>query len=78
MSIDLVVGGDHEKGSFRASININENFTSGRKITRIYRIEHVQCNNYNGNIIGNTVMEPIGYRINNICAGGFIGWTHEG
>ena len=39
--IDLVIGGDHGKGAFRESININENFTTGRKITRIFWLSDV-------------------------------------
>ena len=29
MSIDLVIGGDHGKGSFRAIINLNKNVHKG-------------------------------------------------
>ena len=36
MSIDLVIGGDHGKGAFIASINLNANFTSGRNITTLF------------------------------------------
>ena len=36
MSIDLVIGGDHGKGAFRANIKINAKFTLGRNITRIF------------------------------------------
>ena len=73
MSIDLVIVRDHGKGSFRASININANFTSGRNITRVFRLEHVQCKKDNGDIMGNIVMDLIGDRLKNICAGRFIG-----
>ena len=78
MSIDLVIGGDHGKEEFRSSININAIFTSGRNITIIFRLAHIQCKKDNGDILGNTVMASIGYRLNNICAGRFLGWTHEG
>ena len=78
MSIDLVIGRDHGKGAFRASININAKFTSGRNITIIFRIAHVQRKKKNGLVLGNTVVDPIGDRLNNICSGIFLGWTHEG
>ena len=78
MSIDLVIGGDHGKGAFRASIKINANFASGRNIIRIFRIAHVQCKKENCDILGSTVMAPIADRRKNICAGRFLGWTHEG
>ena len=73
MSIDLVIGGDHGKGAFRASIKINEKNTIGRNITIIFRLAHVQCKKENGDIMGNTFMDPIGYRLKNICAGHFLG-----
>ena len=57
MSIDLVPGGDHGKGSFRASININAKIISGKNITRIFRLAHSQCKKYNGEIMGNTVID---------------------
>ena len=41
MSIDLVIGGDHGKGAFIASININAGFTPGRNITRTFRLVHL-------------------------------------
>ena len=75
MSIDLVIGRDHGKGAFRASIKIYDKFTLGRNTTRIFRLAHVQCKNYNGGIMGNTFMYPIWYRIKNICAVCFLGWT---
>ena len=78
MSIDLVIGGDHGKGAFRAIININAKFTSGRNTTRIFRLAHVQCKKDNCENMGNTVMAPIGDRLKNICAGRFLGGTHEG
>ena len=59
MSIDLVIGGDHGKAAFIVSINIKANFTPGRNITIIFSLAHVQCRNYNGDIIGNKVMSPI-------------------
>ena len=40
VSIDLVIGRDHGKGSFIASITINVRFTSGRNITKIFRLAH--------------------------------------
>ena len=78
MSIDIVIGGDHGKVEFRASMNIIAKFTSGRNITRISRLAHVQCKKNNGEILGNIVMYQIGERINNIFSGRFLGWTHEG
>ena len=53
-------------------------YTSGRNTDTILRPEHVQCKEDNHKILGNTVMAPIGYRIKNIYAGQFFGWTHEG
>ena len=78
MSIDLVLGGNHGKGAFREIIKINAKFTSGRNITIIFGLAHVQCKKDNGDIMGNIVMAPIGERLKNICAGRFLGWTHEG
>ena len=78
MSIDLVIGRDHGKGAFRAIIDINAKFTSGSHIPRIFRLAHVQCKKDNYEIMGNTVIAPIGSRLNNIYAGCFLGWTHEG
>ena len=78
MSIDLVIDGDYGKGEFRAIININTKLIPGRNITIISRLAHVQCRKDNDEITGNTVMAPIGDRLNNICAGNFLGWTHEG
>ena len=78
MSIDLVIGGNHGKGAFRASIKINARFTPGRNITIIFRLTHVQCKKENGEIMGNPVMDPVGDRLKNICAWHFLGWTHEG
>ena len=78
MSIDLVIGGDHGKGEFIASININAKFTPERNITRIFRLTNVQCKKDNGEILGNTVVNSIGYRLKNFCAGLFLGWIHEG
>ena len=46
--------------------------------TRIFMIVHVQCEKDNGEILGNTFMASIGYRIKNIFYGLFLGWTHEG
>ena len=60
MSIDLVIGGYYGKESFRAIININAKFTSGRNITRIFRLAHVHCKKDNGEIMGNTFTSPIG------------------
>ena len=74
---DLVIDGDHRKGAFRASININTKFTSVSKITRIFRLAHIQCKKDNGEILGNVFMDPIGYRLKHICAGHFLFWTHE-
>ena len=78
MSIDLVIGGDHGKGVLRASIKSNAKFTSGINITRIFKLAHFQCKKNNGDIMGNTLIFPIGYRLNNICNGQFLGWTNEG
>ena len=78
MPIVLVIFGYHGNGAFRAIINLNTKFSTGINITRIFRLAHVQCKKNNGYIMWNTVMEPIGYMINNICAGIFIGLTHEG
>ena len=78
MSIDLVIGGDHGNGVFRVSINTNAKFTSGRNITRIFRLAHVYCKKDNGDIMGNKIMAPIGDKLKNICAGSFLGWTNEG
>ena len=76
MSVELVIGGDHVKGEFRASLNINENFTPGRNINIIFRLAHVHCKKDNCEIMGNTVMFPIGDRLNNIFYGCFTSWTH--
>ena len=76
--MDLVSGRYYGKGAFRASINPNANFISGRNITRIFSLAHVQCKKDNGDILGNTFMAPIGGRINNSCAGKILGWSHEG
>ena len=78
ISIDLVIGGDYGKGLFRAIIEINSKFASERNITIIFRLAHFHCKKYTGDILVNTVMAPIGGRLNNICAGRFLGWTHEG
>ena len=78
VSIDLVIGGDHGNWSFRASGNINENFTSGRIISRIFSLAHVQCKKENGYIMGNTIMSPIGDSLKNIFSRCFHGLTHEG
>ena len=78
MSIELVIDRDHGKGEFRAIIKMNETFTSLRKITTIPRIAYFQCKKENCDILGNTVMDPIGESLNNICAGIFLGWTHRG
>ena len=78
MSIDLAIVGDHGKGEFRASIKINEIFTPGRNITVIFRLTHVQRKKDNGDILGDTVIDPLYNRLKNICARQFIGWTHEG
>ena len=75
--IDILFGGDHGKRAFREIININAKFTSGRNVTRIFSLAYVQCKKYNGEIMGNTFMDPIGDRLNNICSGRFLGWTHE-
>ena len=72
------MGGNHGKGEFRASIKINETFTSGRKITIIFRIAKLQYKKENGKIMGNTVTSQIWYRPKNTCAGRFLGQTHEG
>ena len=77
-SIEFLIGGDHRKGLFIASININAKFIPVRNITTIFRIVHFQCKKDNGEIMGNAVMAPIGYRLKNICACSFLGWTHEG
>ena len=69
MSIRLVICGYHGKGEFRASININANFTSGRYLTRIFSLVHVQCKKYNGENLGNTAVVPIWDRLKNIYAG---------
>ena len=74
---DLVIDGDHRKGAFRASININTKFTSVSKITRIFRLAHIQCKKENGEILGNTAMDPIYDRLNNICDGIFLGCKHK-
>ena len=71
-----MIVGYHGKISFGASIKINENFISGRNITRIFSLSYFQCKKYNGEIIGNTVVVPIGYRLKYICDGKFICWTH--
>ena len=60
MSIDLVIGRYHGKGAFKESIKINVKFTPGRDISKTFRISHVQCKKYNGEIVENTVMSPIG------------------
>ena len=77
MSTDLTIGGDHLKGAFRASIQLNQKFTSGRNITRIFRIAHVQCKKENGDILDNTAMTPIWNRLKNICSGHFLGCTNK-
>ena len=77
MSIEPLIGGDHGKGSFRTIIKINAIFISGRNITRIFRLAHFQFKRYNGEILWNIAMPPIWFRLNNICARRFIGWTHE-
>ena len=48
VSIDLVIGGDHVKGVFRASTNLNENFTSGKNLTIILSLAHVKFKKENG------------------------------
>ena len=73
-----MIGGDHGKGAFRAIIKLDKKFTSGINITRIFRLVNVQCKKENHEIPGNTVMAQIGDRLNNIYAGHFLGWTHEG
>ena len=76
MSTDIVIGGDHGKGAFRSIININENVTSVRTITRIFWLANVQYKKENGETLGNIVISPICYRLNNICAGRLLGWKH--
>ena len=71
--IYLVICGDHVKVEFIESINTNENFTSGRNITRIFRLAHFQCKKYNGEILGNKGMAPIWNRLKNIFDGIFLG-----
>ena len=78
MSIDLVIGGDHGKGAFRSSIMIYTHFISGRNITIIFRLANDHFKKDNDDIMGNTVIAPIGDGLNNICAGRFLGWRHEG
>ena len=41
MSIGLVIGRYHGKGTFRAIIKLRAKFTSGRSIIRIFRFAHV-------------------------------------
>ena len=77
MSTELTIGGDHLKGEFRASIHLNQKFTSGINITRIFRIAHVQCKKENGDILDNTAMTPIWNRLKNICSGHFLGCTNK-
>ena len=77
-SIELLISGDHGKGAFIASIKINAKFTPRRNITRIFRLVHVHCKKDNGEILVNIFMAPIWDRLNNICAGCCLGWTHEG
>ena len=72
MSIDLVIGGYHGKEEFRESMNINEILISGRNITRIFRLSHVQCKKYRGDVLRKTVMDTIGYSLNNICSSIFL------
>ena len=62
MTIVLLIGRDHRKGAFRASIKINAKFTSGRNITRIFRLAHVECKKYNGDILGNLISLTIMWR----------------
>ena len=76
MSTDLLICGDYLKGAFRSSINKNENFTSVRNITRIFWLANVQYKKENGETLGNIVISPICYRLNNICAGRLLGWKH--
>ena len=78
MSIGLVIGGYHGNGAFRASIKLNAKCIPERNTTMISRIVKLHCKKENGEITGNTVMEPIGNRPKNISAGIFIGWKHEG
>ena len=62
MTIVLLIGRDHRKGEFRASIKINAKFTPGRNITRIFRLAHVEYKKYNGDILGNLISLTIMWR----------------
>ena len=75
--IDLALGRDHGKGAFREIINLNNIYTSGRNITRIFRIKNIQCKKDNDKILDNTVIDQIGDSLNNIFCGSFIGFKHE-
>ena len=77
MSIELIIVVYHRKGSFRAIIDINGNFTPGRNTTIIFNLAHVQCKKDNGDIVRNIFMGPIGDRLKYICIGIFLGCTHE-
>ena len=57
---------------------IYTHFISGRNITIIFRLANDHFKKDNDDIMGNTVIAPIGDGLNNICAGRFLGWRHEG
>ena len=75
--INLVIGGDHVKGEFRETINLNVKFISGRNIIIIFRISYAQCKNDNDDIMESAVMTLIWDMLKNICARHFLGWTHK-
>ena len=57
--IDIVTGGDHGAGAFRARIRVIIKLQSGKNLSQDTSIAHIQCKKDNDTVLTNTIIEPL-------------------